>query len=83
MPGERSKSSGSGFLRECPAPVVELVDTATLKVVACGRAGSNPAGGTTTLLYEHALWEIVSGAVSDDEARSPVRVGVLRWDGAV
>ena len=34
------------------APVVESVDTATLKVAAYGRAGSNPAGGTTASLHK-------------------------------
>ena len=34
------------------APVVESVDTATLKVAAYGRAGSSPAGGTTASLHK-------------------------------
>ena len=39
---------GSGRASWRPASVVELVDTATLKVAACGRAGSSPAGGTAS-----------------------------------
>ena len=35
--------------------------------------------GTTTSLYEPASCGLGSGAVSDDEARSPVRVGAFRW----
>ena len=39
------------------APVVESVDTATLKVAAYGRAGSSPAGGTVSINAEgHELY---------------------------
>ena len=60
------------------APVVESVDTATLKVAAYGRAGSNPAGGTNQLLSKPSPVETGWDAVPDDEQRSPTRVGVIR-----
>lgn len=62
--------------------MVELVDTHALGACAFEREGSSPFIRTTTLLYEHALCEIVSGAVSDDEAGSPSGVSVFRWDEA-
>ena len=62
--------------------MVELVDTHALGACAFEREGSSPFIRTTTLLYEHALCEIVSEAVSGNEAGSPSGVGVFRWDEA-
>ena len=58
--------------------MAELVDAPGLGPGAFGREGSSPFSRTNKLLPEPTPVETGWDVVSDDEQRSPTRVGVVR-----